>query len=189
MTRRLTPLAAVALLMLTACGGTTDDEPDAANEDTTAPSSTPAEPTRESTPETPRATCTLKGKQSAKVTLEDTGDDLVATFDGQPVTDRGTVLYSVTAWDEAGEVGVQLGMKYLDGEQIGYFVFDYVTSEQTNLDGSPEVNGKAVRGTFPDDALGDLADAGAASWSAAFNVNGNDVGTCPGGIDSLPFPG
>lgn len=99
------------------------------------------------------------------------------------------MLYSVTAFDEAGEVGVQLGMKFQNGEQIGYFVFDFVTYEQTNLDGSPEVAGKTVRGTFPADALGDLADAGVASWSAAFNVNGNDVGTCPGGVDSLPFPG
>lgn len=109
--RRLAPLAAVALLALTACGGTTEDEPDAASKEPTASSSAPtesesSEPSQESTPKTPRAKCTLKGKESANVTLEDNGDALVATFDGQPVTDRGTVLYSVTAWDAAGEIGV-----------------------------------------------------------------------------------
>lgn len=153
------------------------------------PTVTPAKPTGESTPQPSAATCTLKGAQSAKVTLEEQGDALVATFDGQPIADKGTVLYSVTAWDQAGEEGVQLGMKYLNGDQVGYFVFDYGTSEQSSLDGTPEVSGEVVQGTFPTHLVGDIADAGVATWSASLNVDGDDVGTCPGGIDSLPFPG
>ena len=191
--RRIVLMATLVLLTITACGAT-DNASDTASEQTASASSTPAEPessepTEDTTPPAPHATCRLRGKRRAKVTLKDSGDALVASFDGQRVVERGTTLYAVTAFDDAGEIGVQLGMKFQDGKQIGYFVFDFGTSKQTNLEGSPERSGKTVRGTFPADALGDLADAGAASWSAAINVNGNDVGNCPGSIDSLPFPG
>lgn len=189
MTRRLGPLVALALLTLTACGGASDDKPDAATDkaESRPSASTSDEPT-ETAAAPRRASCNLKGKR-AKVTLEDAGDALTVTFTGQPITKSGTALYVATVWDEAGEVGRQLGAKYLDGKQIAYFVFDFDTSEQTNLDGSPEVSGKTIDGTFPASALGDLDPGDVASWSAAFNVNGDDVGTCPGGYESLPFPG
>lgn len=137
----------------------------------------------------PKATCTLKGKGKADVALEYTDDGFDLTFSGQPVPPTGTALYSATVFDKTGEYGAQLGMKFLDGEQIAYFVFDFTTVEQANLDGDVIVNGDVVSGSFPADRLGQLADAGPASWSAAFNVEGNDIGECPGGFKSSPFPG
>jgi hypothetical protein len=132
--------------------------------------------------------CKLKGS-GGTATLEQTADGLVMTFKGLPVPASGTVLYSVTAYDIAGENGGQLGVKYQDGEQVGYFVFDFGDAEQTNLDGSPEVSGDTLSTSVADADLGPLSGVAVASWSAAYSVNGKDVGTCPGGIDSLPFPG
>jgi hypothetical protein len=136
-----------------------------------------------------KATCTLKGQRKADVTLEYTNEGFDLTFTGQPVPSSGTALYSATIFDKTGEYGVQLGIKYLDGEQIAYFVFSEDAVEQSNLDGEATVDGDTVSGGFPTEYLGALADASPASWSAAINVEGNDVGLCPGGYDSMPFPG
>lgn len=135
------------------------------------------------------ATCTLKGKRMADVSLKYTSEGFDLTFTGQPVPPSGTALYSATVFDRTGEHGVQLGIKYLDGEQIGYFVFSFDTSEQTNLDGAASVSGSTVSASFPASDLGPFRETEPASWSAAFSVEGRDVGECPGGIDSLPFPG
>jgi hypothetical protein len=137
---------------------------------------------------TATATCTLEGKRAADVSLEYTSEGFDLTFAGQPVPSNGTALYSATVFDDTGEHGVQLGVKYLDGEQIAYFVFSFDTYEQTNLNGAASVNGNTVSASFPAADLGPLRKADPASWSAAFSVEGNDVGECPGGIDSLPFP-
>jgi hypothetical protein len=136
-----------------------------------------------------KAACTLKGQRKADVTLEYTDEGFDFTFTGQPVPPSGTALYSATIFDKTGEYGVQLGVKFLDGEQIGYFVFSEDMVEQTNLDGEATVDSDTVSGSFPADSLGSLADAGPASWSAAINIEGTDVGLCPGGYNSMPFPG
>jgi hypothetical protein len=136
-----------------------------------------------------KATCTLKGQRKAHVTLEYTDEGFDLTFTGQAVPASGTALYSATIFDKTGEYGVQLGVKYLDGEQIAYFIFLEDTFEQINLDGEAIVDGDTVSGSFSADQLGALADAGPASWSAAINLEGNDVGLCPGGYSSMPFPG
>lgn len=185
MTRRLASLAAAVLLALTACG-TSDDEPEAGVDDKDAPSSSPSE---QSPAESRVATCTLKGSESAEVTLEDNGDAFVMKFDGRPIPASGTALYSATLWDAAGENGVQVGAKYLDGRLIGYFAFDMDETYQTNLDGEPTVTGKTLAGVYPVDSLGDLDPAEVVRWSAAFSVDGEDVGMCPGGHESQPFPG
>jgi hypothetical protein len=138
---------------------------------------------------TTKASCTLKGQRKAEVTLEYTEEGFDLTFTGQPIPPSGTALYSATVFDKTGEYGAQLGVKYLDGEQIAYFIFSEDTGEQINLDGEASINGETVSGSFPADNLGALVDAGPASWSAAINVEGNDVGLCPGGYNSMPFPG
>lgn len=173
--KRLVGLGIVSLILSATALGCADSEPSTTDQSAAAGGIS-------------KATCTLVGKRKAQVTLEygDSGFDL--TFIGQPVPRRGTALYSATVFDESGEYGDQLGMKFLNGKQVAYFVFSVDTSEQTNLDGAATVNGDTVSGTFPAGDLGQLADAGPASWSAAFNVEGSDVGECPGGIDSLPFP-
>jgi len=73
-------------------------------------------------------------------------------------------------------------------EGLSAFIFDFVSVQQVDVGVPPQVAGDRVLGDFPKDQLGELADAGVASWSAAFNVDGTDTGTCPAGADSLPFP-
>lgn len=190
MTRRhLVPVVA-AFFALTACGGSTDDGTGNSASDTTpSQSSHPTASESDKLTAVKQATCKLKGPETADVTLQETGDGLVATFEGQPVRPSGSTFYSVTAFDQAGEEGVQLGMKFLDAELIGYFVFDIGLTQQANLDGSPDLTGKTVRGFFPIEELGTLGKVGAASWSASFSLDGTDVGLCPGDYESQPFPG
>lgn len=144
--------------------------------------------TRPQHSESTKVTCTLEGKRAADVSLEHTSEGFDLTFIGQPIPPSGTALYSATVFDETGEHGAQLGMKYLDGEQIAYFIFSFDTYEQINLNGSALVSDNTVSGSFPTGDLGPLREAGPASWSAAFSVEGTDVGECPGGTNSLPFP-
>lgn len=182
-------VAAVLIIIIAAGagGGSDDDSEPAASQTTAAEQSHPAEVPSDAAPLT--AMCKLKGSPGGTATLEQTDDGLVMTFAGLSVSPSGTVLYSVTAFDDAGENGGQLGVKYQDSEQVGYFVFDFGTAEQTNLEGSPQVSGDTVTASVADADLGPLSEVEVASWSAAYSVNGKDVGTCPGGIESLPFPG
>jgi hypothetical protein len=151
---------------------------------------TPTQRDRESASEsaatTLRASCDLKGKHPAHVTLTDDGDSLIATFEGQPVADTDTTGYFVTVFDEAGETGAQLGMHYLDGELIDYSIFDIGGAFQENLEGNPQVDGDTVTGTFPK-SVKPLGDFDVAKWNAAFTLAGRDMGNCPKGMGYLPF--
>lgn len=192
--KRLAGLSIVSLVLSAfalGCGDSGSD-PTTQNANTTATDTT-AQSTEASAPSveaesTMEATCVLRGKREAQITLSYTDDGFDLAFKGQPVPTKGTALYSATVFDMTGEYGSQLGMKFLNGKQIAYFVFSMDTYEQANLDGTAIVNGDTVSGTFPADDLGQLAEAGPASWSAALNIEGRDVGECPSGIDSLPFP-
>jgi hypothetical protein len=102
------------------------------------------------------------------------------------------VLWSVTAWSRSGDRAFQLGVKYLDGEQIAYFVFDVGGAQQQNLPGTPSLDGPVLTALFPYDAIEDLGQRW--RWSAGTNVEGDDVDDCPdegNGSDqrSAPFPG
>ncbi|MDB5963493.1 MAG: hypothetical protein JWP59_4787 [Massilia sp.] len=182
-------LVCAAVVALSGCGGEeSGDDPSADNDSApTSPEQSSEAPSETAAPAS--ATCNLKGKSGGTATLEQTSDGLVMTFAGLPVPDTGTALYSVSAYDAAGEQGGQFGVKYQDGEQIAFFVFDFGTVEQTNLDGEAETSTDGITATAADADLGPLSGVEVGSWSATYNVNGNDVGTCPGGIDSLPFPG
>ena len=174
-------------LVLVAVGiGCGDSEPENASENfVSQPEAKPVPQPKDNL----KATCMLKGKRKADVALEYGDQGFNFSFMGQPVPPSGTALYSVTVFDKTGEYGVQLGVKYLDGKQTAYFIFSFDTNEQVNLDGTAVVEGNAVSGNFPAKDPGQLLDAGPASWSAVFNVEGNDVGECPGDAKSLPFPG
>lgn len=186
--RAAAALACAALVALSGCGGEdAADDPSADND--AAPTSPQSSEASSEPAAPPSATCKLKGKAGGKATLEQSDNGLAMTFTGLPVPQTGTALYSVTAHDAAGEQGGQLGVKYQGGEQIAYFVFDFGTAEQTNLEGEAETSPDGITATVADADLGPLSGVEVASWSVAYNVNGNDVGTCPGGIDSLPFPG
>jgi hypothetical protein len=105
---------------------------------------------------------------------------------------RGTVLYSVTSSSMRGDRVRQLGVKYLNGQQIAYFVFDGEGPQQ-NLAGSASRDGSRLTAAFPYDALSSLGERW--SWSGNTNVEGRDVDACPNaGTDILNpkkarFPG
>ena len=183
----LAGISIVALLGLTGCGG--DDPSTEGKASQTTPSSEAPASSSAPSPEAAKATCKLKGKSGGTATLEQTADGLTMTFKGLPVPSSGTALYSVSPYDAAGEHGGQFGVKFQNGQQIAFFVFDFGSAQQTNIDGEADVSGDTVTATASDADLGPLSGVKVGSWSAAYNVNGNDVGVCPGGIDSLPFPG
>lgn len=175
------------LFALSGCDG--EDAADPGAEDKAPDPTTKSEPTPSSeAPASDKATCELKGKSGGTATLEQTADGLTMTFKGVPVTSSGTALYSVSPYDAAGERGGQFGVKFHNGKQIAFFVFDFGSAEQTNLDSNADVSGDTVTASASDADLGPLSGVEVGSWSAAYTVNGNEVGVCPGGIDPLPFP-
>lgn len=182
MSRLRVAVAVAALLTLSACGSEAESGADPTADKPTKTAE--AEPTTDA----PKvATCKL-GKGDVK--LEQVDDALYVTFNGHPVPETGTVLYSSTVYDDAGEHGAQLGMKYQDGDLTGYFAFDYDTSQQTNLDGEPDHGPAQITGKFPLDELGEVGEIGVASWSATLSVDGNDVARCPADtMESNAFPG
>jgi hypothetical protein len=126
--------------------------------------------------------CTLTGSRPGQVEVTDDGAYLTATWTGLPVAPTDTTGYYVTVSDAAGD-SAQLGVKFLDGEQIGFFIAD-LGGSQENIDDEPAVDGDTVAAVFPKD-VGFLAGTDIARWSAAYTVAGNDVGNCP----SQSFPG
>lgn len=186
----------LALLLLSGCGG----DPDARSgryESIATMTATPeplaedesATPPGDEEPEPNVAGCGLSGLEAATVQIVDVGDALMVTWEGQPVAARGTTGYYVTVYDADGNGG-QLGVKYLDGEQIAYFIAD-LGAGQVNLDGQPDQDRvrNALTARFPKN-IGFLAGGNVVKWSAAYTHNGSDVGTCPEPPDStLSFPG
>lgn len=168
MNRRLASLTMTGLLML---GGAACSEPEDVADD---PASTV----------TASATCSDKagdskgGDDLTEVALEREGDDLVASFQTtKPIPSTGTALLSVHAWSEDGNTGYQLGAKFDGGQQIAHFVFDQVEASQINLETGVKANGNATTATFPMSEIESLGDS--FKWSATYNVNGDDVDTCP----------
>jgi hypothetical protein len=112
-----------------------------------------------------------------RVVLKHQGDSLKVTFkltDSFPDAGTFSTLLNVTNAD--GSASRQLGAKWLDGELIGYFVFDSAEAQQQNLDGQPVVNGKVVTAAFPWDAVSDLGAVW--NWSATTTVEGEDADYC-----------
>lgn len=105
--------------------------------------------------------------QSAQVTM---------TYTGEPPA-TGTVLWSLLATNPAGST-VQLGYKTLDGQKAGYFYFPFAEAVQHNMDGFADTDTPGEIGMIlPQaglDALGPVW-----WWSAAVNVDGQDVDFCP----------
>lgn len=113
-----------------------------------------------------------------QVDLKRSGDELVATFAMTATPPKsGTFSALVNVSDEPGNLSRQLGVKWQDGELVGYFIFDSGTAEQTNLDGEPTIDGKSVAMSFPWSSVEDLGDVW--NWYALTTVDGEDVDTCP----------
>ena len=124
------------------------------------------------------------------MTLSQGDEGLTLVFEGQRVPPTGRAFYSATVFDAEGETGVQLGVAFEGGKQSEYFVFDFTEMVQQNLGSEAILSGDTLRARFDWSAMPALQDAGPASWSAAFSLNGKDVGLCPKDqMESLPFPG
>lgn len=184
-----TALATLALCVLGACGSPDDvgATPQTLEAEPTTATTTPtqdAKPTEDAGPR--KASCNLKGS-NAKATLEDNADSVVLTFTGEPIASTDTTGFYADVYDANGNGG-QIGAKFLDGDPIAYFIAVESDMSQTNVSGSPQVNGDEITMTFPksDGGLGDLQ---IAKWNAAFSLAGTDVGLCPGDYESQPFPG
>ncbi|MGA8257825.1 MAG: hypothetical protein WB767_14750, partial [Nocardioides sp.] len=160
---RATAALFAAVVTLTSC-----NSPESESSRSEAPAATQAETSGQ--PRT--ATCALDGERDIDVVLDETGDALGVVFNGEAVAPSGDSLYSVTVFDAAGENGVQVGMQFLDGEQVAYFIFDFSTAQQVNLPGAIVVDGKRIAGAFPLDEMDALSNAQIASWSAAYSYLG-----------------
>jgi hypothetical protein len=111
-----------------------------------------------------------------KVALTSDGDKVTVTWTvaGTPVPAKGTALYSVMVSSQDGNISNQFGVKYLDGKQVAYFVFDFAGTKQVNISGTAKVGAHSVEGAFDASALPKTI-----TWRANSNRNGDDVDACP----------
>lgn len=104
------------------------------------------------------------------------GDVLNVTWnltDGPP--EAGTVLYSMTLVPDDGSGSRQYGVKYEDGKQVAYFVFDSATGKQQNVEDEAYLyDGDLQAAKFPLDGL-----PASFRYSVAATLEGEDVDRCP----------
>jgi hypothetical protein len=189
----------IGIIAVTSCGGADEPQPHATSpssttvvdETTTLASTVPTQPpTTIATPASTRCS-DKKGDSEGEldlvtVELEKSGDEMTATFvtDSAPPT-SDTVLWSLSVASADGNDAAQLGVKILDGEEIGHFIFDFGSSDQRNLTDPVEFDGRRTVAAFPIDVIDALKPGG--HWHAALNVDGTDVDFCPGGADTSPL--
>ena len=110
------------------------------------------------------------------VRLDRTTEDLQVTYqlaDGLPRNGTAGIFLSVSSSD--GSAARQAGVKWLDGDQIAYFVYDY--EKQKKLPGKVAMKGKRIIATFP---LIEFAPLGNVwKWSATTSLEGEDLDDCP----------
>ncbi len=89
----------------------------------------------------------------------------------------GTAGFYVNLASEDGDEAGQVGVKYLDGQQIAYFTFTFDSVMQTNMSGDALVAADSITGAFP---MSELQQYGPNfSWSAVSMRDGKDVDACP----------
>lgn len=172
------------LLLNSGCAGSSDSgqgRPAATTSPSTALRPTTAPVTTVPTPAA-AATCTDttgdgKPADIRSITLRRASEQLLVQFKltARPLS-AGTVLYSILASSPNGDRALQLGVKYLDGQQIAYFVFDGEGPQQ-NLPGNASRDGSLLTAAFPYDAVTVLGETW--KWSGNTNVEGRDVDDCP----------
>lgn len=177
--RRL--LLVPCLLLLAACSQpeppSNVDSPEPASPTTAARTSAP------STQETASVSATLKDAKGdadsadfTSVRLDRTTDDLRVTYqlaDGLPRNGAAGIFLSVSSSD--GSAARQAGVKWLDGDQIAYFVYDF--EKQKNLPGEVVTKGNKIIATFPLSEFAPLGDLW--KWSATTSIEGEDLDDCP----------
>lgn len=192
--KKIWGILAVGLLSLTACGSTEAEPANEAAPITTSAATQAATPTKdaaEGESEILESICEdARGDgetdlHSARL-LSD-GTLMFLTYELEDdVPSSGTVLYSVTAWNDAGDAGYQIGTKFQNGQEIANFVYDMTASEQENItNGAVHADGQ-VSTRYPLDSLSGLGDS--FTWSATVTVDGKDVDRCPDGQEKTQFP-
>lgn len=121
--------------------------------------------------------CDLGGGDVAVTTSD---DGVLVAFEGLGLDapSTGTLLYQVTAYDAAGETGVILGMKYIDGRAQAPFAFDTTNAFQYDLDDPFVDKDGKVSALFPHGQLGIARGVDLTSFNAVVSRDNTDVGTC-----------
>lgn len=170
-----------ASLALAACAGLSEP-----TTDPTLGDDTHVEPTTDTT-----ATQGTSIPQASSECVDPTGDaavgdiaavELTSDADNLHVTwtltqneiESGTTGFYLSLASEDGMAAGQLGIKYLDGQQIAYFTFDGTNRE---ISATAQVTPTTVAGTF---RLADLQPYGTNfKWHATTTKDGADVDACP----------
>lgn len=178
-TRRMAAVATV-LMLVAACseGPRPSVEP-------TAKSSALVDPTPVATTTSLDESCKLTGERPGTATLTSDDSNLYVAFEGLPPSPTDTTGYFVSVYDTDGNGG-QLGVRYLDGEQMAFFIA--IDMRQTNLRSTASVSGNRVEMAYPK-SQGGLGDLEIAKWNASWSLAGTDVGMCPPDYRTQPVTG
>jgi hypothetical protein len=113
-----------------------------------------------------------------QVDLQHQGDELKATFKlAHSIPQTGTFGTYLGVSNADGSKARQLGVEWIDGKLMSYYVFDVGKAQQQNLKGQPVVYNKTVIALFPWDAVSDLGAVW--NWDTATSVEGDDADECP----------
>lgn len=187
-------LCLAALLLVPACGG--DEEPSPQAQETTTQEDRPAP--KPSKPQV--ASCIPAQRDDGDLGLQQTrlrstgSGDLEVTWTTKKPMPTGpeSVLYSVSAFNQADERYYQLGVKFLSGSQIAFFVFDFEEAYNYELGLAASVSGSRVQAVFPKDHVDKLGIP--FRWYSAYSIEARDD-YCPddavsaSGFKTLRFPG
>ena len=119
--------------------------------------------------------------------LDRTANELRVTFTlVKPLPEAGSSGVFLNLSNPDGSVAMQTGVKWLDGAQIAYFVFDSGSAIQQNLSGEALVKGETIVATFPVDSLSPLGNL----WEvqAVSSIDGKDADTAPEPGDDVLNP-
>lgn len=196
-------LAACASLAVTACSAPTPtltpaNTPSATVAQTSAAPSSAA-PSSESPSATPTSTeapfAGLVDKKGdggdadlvdVRMQVDPDGLTVLWTLTDDAPTDR-TFLTYLTVNSADGEISRQLGLKWVDGETPGPFMFDFTTTQQSNYEDAPVIDeNKKIATTFPSEVLEGLGDTW--EWKAGTSVDGEDQDFTPEEGKKATFP-
>ena len=115
-------------------------------------------------------------KLTAATLFKGTGSLLMKyEFDG-PVPLSDTFLVGTFGRSADGNTIRQYGIKFLDGAEIAYFVFDHNAAKQTNLqDITPTIEDNLILAPYSDDHFKELGEG--ATFDAYVNARGHDTQT------------
>lgn len=117
--------------------------------------------------------------------LTDAGDSLTVEWQTQNLGSAKTTLWAVMITGQDGGI-YQLAVKQI-GRQAQSWVFDFGTAAQEEVS-APGTLAVAPTGVSESFAYSAMPDLGAAfEWKATLNIDGQDVGFCPGSGTQLSF--